>query len=514
MRLLPLLAAALLAMTAVTVPARAAAPDGTLALESNAVRAGDPIRLSYSTPRPHAQNWVGLYTEPGNGPVAEQFVGPSLKWVYTPDANGTASLPTQGLEPGDYVVYYLAQDGYAWLAQPARLRLVSSAAPHFVTSPFTLRNGRAGTPYGASVTGLVKGDTSGLTFTKKAGAAWIAVAADGRVSGTPTAAGTSALTVEARNAAGQTSTASVSIRVRGASETLVPRLKAMSWNLWHGGSQVSGGREKQLRFLLDRDVDVVGLQETSSTSARELAQALGWDHFQAGADLGIISRYPITARGPLPSQSGLAGIYARVRLDERTGRELVLWNAHLGYTPYGPYDACFSNRTTQQLLTREADSGRTGQIQAIIQAMGGHLQAAGTHPVLLTGDFNAPSHLDYTAAAAPSHCGRSGIPWPTSKLPEQAGLKDSYRVARPNPVTAPGNTWSPVYKTFTGGYGYDHRIGDPEPQDRIDFVHYAGGLSVESSDAVVAGTPAPHPGHGGNEWTSDHAAVLTTFTLT
>ncbi|MFI6294383.1 endonuclease/exonuclease/phosphatase family protein [Nonomuraea sp. NPDC050790] len=509
MRLILLLAAALLATTTVTLPA----PDGTLTLQSSAVRAGDPIRLSYSTPRPHATNWVGLYTEPGNGPVAEQFVGPSLKWVYTPDAAGTATLPTQGLEPGDYIVYFLAQDGYAWLAQPARLKLVSSTPLHFVTSPFTLRNGRAGTPYSASVTGLVKGDTSGLTFTKRAGAAWIGVAPDGRVTGTPTASGTSTLTVEARNAAGQTSTAAISIRVRAATDILVPKLKAMSWNLWHGGSQVSGGREKQLRFLLDRDVDVVGLQETSSTAAQELAQALGWDHFQAGASLGIISRYPITARGPLPSQSGLAGAYSRIRLDERTGRELVLWTAHLGYTPYGPYDACFSNRNTQQLLSREASAGRTAQIQAIVQAMDAHLRAAGTHPVLLTGDFNAPSHLDYTAAAAPSHCGRSGIPWPTSKTPEQAGLRDSYRVAHPNPVTHPGNTWSPVYKTFTGGYGYDHRTGDPEPQDRIDFVHYAGTLTVDSSDTLVTGTPTPYPGHGNNEWTSDHAAVLTTFTV-
>ncbi|WP_169808820.1 endonuclease/exonuclease/phosphatase family protein, partial [Microtetraspora fusca] len=132
----------------------------------------------------------------------------------------------------------------------------------------------------------------------------------GSVTGTPPAsasAKTAAVTVEARTDAGERTSATVRIRVRPPGAPLVPELKAMSWNLWHGGSQVKGGREKQLKFLLDRDVDVVGLQETSSTSAKELAEALGWDHYQAGADVGIISRYPIVSRGPLPSESGLAG---------------------------------------------------------------------------------------------------------------------------------------------------------------------------------------------------------------
>lgn len=489
----------------------AADPDGTLTLTSASVKSGDPINLTYSTPRPDPTNWVGLYTDPGNGPVNQTYVGPSLKWVYTPNASGTAALPTSGLEPGDYVVYYLAKDGYAWLAQPARLKIVSSVPPHFVTTAFPLRNGQAGVPYAASVAGLVKGDTTGLAFSKKSGDAWISIGADGRVTGTPSAASTATVTVEARNSAGQTTTATASIRVRPAGAALVPQVKAMSWNLWHGGSLVNGAREKQLKFLLDRDVDVVGMQETSSTSAKELAESLGWDYFQAGADMGIISRYPIVSRGPLPAQSGLAGINAKIRFDAT--HSLSIWNAHLGYTPYGPYDACFSNRNTSQLLRREADSGRTGQIAAIVQAMNADLQAAATTPVLLTGDFNAPSHLDYTAAAASRHCGRSGIAWPTSTAPAQAGLRDSFRIAHPDPVAVPGDTWSPIFKTFTGGYGYDNHIGEPEPQDRIDFVHFAGNLTVVDSRTVVEGTPKLAPDYQDNVWTSDHAAVLTTFAV-
>ncbi|MEV4251374.1 endonuclease/exonuclease/phosphatase family protein, partial [Streptosporangium canum] len=60
---------------------------------------------------------------------------------------------------------------------------------------------------------------------------------------------------------------------------------------------------------------------------------------------------------------------------------------------------------------------------------------------------------------------------------------------------------------------HDGHKGEPEPQDRIDFVHYKGDLKVKSSDAVAEGTPAPIPNHRDNAWTSDHAAVLTTFAV-
>ncbi|ACZ87842.1 endonuclease/exonuclease/phosphatase family protein [Streptosporangium roseum] len=508
-RFLTLTIGLLAAVALPAIPAHAGTPDGTLSLRTASVKAGDPIELSYSTPRPDSKNWIGLYADPGNGPVDQKYVGPSLKWVYIPSGSGTATLPTDGLEPGDYVTYALAKDGYEWLAAPAKVKIASSEPLHFVTRAFTLRNARAKSPYTATVKGTVRGEAS---FRKADGPAWVRVGQDGTVTGTPpasTSAKTATFTVEARNQAGESATATVGVRVRPPGGPLVPELRTMSWNLWHGGSQVKGGREKQLKFLLDRDVDVVGMQETSSTSAKELAEALGWDHYQAGADLGIVSRYPIVSRGPLPSESGLAGINAKIRLDDR--HEVAVWNVHLGYTPYGPYDACFGKWGVERLMAREAESKRTRQIQEIMSAMSGDLADASRTPVLLTGDFNAPSHLDWTAETR--KCGYDSVSWPTSVAPEQSGMKDSYRVAHPDPVADPGITWSPIYTTFTGGYDHDGHKGEPEPQDRIDFVHYKGDLKVKSSDAVVEGTPAPIPNHKDNAWTSDHAAVLTTFAV-
>ncbi|MFC0106584.1 endonuclease/exonuclease/phosphatase family protein [Kibdelosporangium aridum] len=500
MRWLTPLVVAVLVLAGITAPA-SAAPDGTLALASPTVRVGEPITATYSTPRPHATNWLGLYTDPGNGPVDEKYVGPSLRWVYITAGSGTATLPTDGLEPGNYIVFALAQDGYQWLAAPVKLRITSNAPLHFVTDTFDLRNARALAPYRATVRGVVRGDVEGLTFRKIGGPQWINVAASGDITGTPRSSDVSMpLRVEARNALGETSTATVGIEVRLPGTPLVPDLKAMSFNLWHGGSQVDNGREKQLRVLLQSDVDIVGLQETSATSTRELAEALGWDYHQTGSDLGVISRYPIVERkdGPLSVATKV-----RVRFDEQ--HETVVWNVHLGYTPYGPYDACFGKMTQEQLLANEEKSGRTPQIKAVLQQMRPDLAAAGRTPVLLTGDFNAPSHLDWTPQTP--HCGYGAVAWPTSVLPTQAGLRDSYRAVNRDP----GTTWSPVYPVFTGGYGYDSHKGEPEPQDRIDFVYYAGPLSVTASKTVVEGKPAAVPNHRANAWPSDHAAVLTTF---
>ena len=63
-------------------------------------------------------------------------------------------------------------------------------------------------------------------------------------------------------------------------------------------------------------------------------------------------------------------------------------------------------------------------------------------PVFLLGDFNAPSHLDWTAAAVGSrpHL-RAVVDWPVSRAIEAAGFRDTWREIHPDPVAEPGLTW-------------------------------------------------------------------------
>lgn len=273
---------------------------------------------------------------------------------------------------------------------------------------------------------------------------------------------------------------------------MLPRaLRVLSWNLWHGGTKVDDHRAKQLKVILDIEADVVGLQETGGTAARELAEALGWHHHTAGENLGVISRHPITAGlgDPRVGFYGAAG--ARIRID--AVYEVDVWTAHLHYTPYGPYEAAFDGLRAAELIAHE--EVRLAQMRDTLRRIA---QSAGAdRPVILTGDFNTPSHLDWP-----------DVEWPVTKAAEKAGLRDSYREAHPDPATDPGHTWSPVHPDHEDG------SGRPEPQDRIDYVlHNGRGLKVRDSRTVVSGTPRAWPDVAGNDWPSDHAAILTTFAL-
>ena len=58
------------------------------------------------------------------------------------------------------------------------------------------------------------------------------------------------------------------------------------------------------------------------------------------------------------------------------------------------------------------------------------------------GDFNAPSHLDYTAAVVGTRdYVKYVVEWPVSKAVEAAGFRDSWRDVHPDPLKSLGLTW-------------------------------------------------------------------------
>ncbi|MDC0769689.1 HAD-IA family hydrolase [Streptomyces sp. HD] len=267
-----------------------------------------------------------------------------------------------------------------------------------------------------------------------------------------------------------------------------PELRVMSWNLWYGGTKVHDHLAKQLKVIAETGVDVVGLQETYGTAAQELADALGWYHHRAGENLGVISRHPITARFGDPDVGfyGAAGV--RIQVGEQ---QVDIWTAHLDYTPYGPYESSFDGLSAAELIAHE--EVRLAQMRDTLRRI--EEAADPAVPVVLVGDFNSPSHLDWPE-----------VEWPVTKAAQDAGLRDSYREAHPDPAAHPGHTWSPIHALHEDGSGRS------EPQDRIDFVLHRG-LRVLDSETRVSGRPRPWPDVEHNEWPSDHAAVITTFSL-
>jgi exonuclease III len=187
-----------------------------------------------------------------------------------------------------------------------------------------------------------------------------------------------------------------------------------------------------------------------------------------------------------------------------------VFNCHLDHTFYGPYAPGPAGVTPEAVLAEEDRSQRTRQMKGMLEVMKSYLKKADETPVFLTGDFNCPSHLDWTAATASSHGCTGAVAWPVSILVTGAGFKDSFRTLHPDPVAHPGNTWSTIHR-------------DGEPQDRIDFAYHMGnGVRVIHSrtfDNGVKVTIGPWREEGGldsvrvNSWPSDHSAVLTEYGL-
>jgi endonuclease/exonuclease/phosphatase family metal-dependent hydrolase len=286
-----------------------------------------------------------------------------------------------------------------------------------------------------------------------------------------------------------------------------PGFTVMSFNCWYQWSRVDDGFAKAAAAIRASGADIAGLQESSPEAAKRMAAELGWQHAAGGTgSVQIVSRHPIVEvlHGEGIGRDRFIG--ARIRLAGSPAREVVLFNTHLDYQHYGPYEARKAGATAESVLALNRKSERVAQIAAVVASMKPQLVTADETPVLLTGDFNVPSHLDWTAATAGQHGGVGPVEWPESLRLAQDGLVDSFRLKHPDPAAEPGSTWSPI-----------HKAG--EPQDRIDFIYHKGsGLrvigsrtfttAVETTIGAWGGNTAPV---AGNTWPSDHAAVLTSY---
>ena len=481
------------------------------ALDKTNYAPDEPIRASWSDAPGNPTDWIGIYSNPGNGPVDGTFVGGSTIWFYTngtqaagvdgfPD--GAVTFGTPGLGPGAYIAFFLEADGYSSIEDPVEFLVDANdgIAPEMHADPIRLVPAEVGQEYRGRLGPYAKGGGT-LAFSKVgAGAAWLTVEENGDLTGTPVAAelGTQSFRVRVTNDENLSVEADVTVDVTPPGGIPVNTLSVMTYNLWVGGTPA-----KNLEAIIKSGADVIGLQETNGVRAREHADALGWFYAQSGGSTGVLSRYPI-----VDTQFVGSGTGTRVQVSADPQQEIVLWSCHLTAFPYGPYDACFDDESVDVLLDRETSSGRLPQVQRILDAMAGAIATAETTPVFLVGDFNTPSHLDWTAATAANHCGYT-VSWPVTAAVSDAGLTDTFRVAHPDPVAMPGTTWSPIYSLR------DSVGPDEEPQDRIDMIHFGGdGVSVDSAEVfILPGTLEDVPNHGGNAWPSDHASVVSTLTL-
>ena len=117
----------------------------------------------------------------------------------------------------------------------------------------------------------------------------------------------------------------------------------------------------------------------------------------------------------------------------------ALANEHLTSDPYGPY-LVRDGRPLARVMANERAT-RLPEIRAALRALAPARRRA--IPTLMTGDFNTPSHLDWTPAVDAVRADvRYPVAWPVTLALQRAGFRDTYRAVHPDPVATPGITWT------------------------------------------------------------------------
>ena len=256
-------------------------------------------------------------------------------------------------------------------------------------------------------------------------------------------------------------------------DQVVEKLKVMSFNVLYSTSVAS-----TIKAIEQSGADIIGLQEASDERIEECAKALGFYQVAfaktasngSDSDTGILSRYTIT-------ETFRDGVMVRLP----SGQQLAVFSVHLSPYPYEPYDFRDGKIEESAQAEKQAGDTRIPEIRGTYQHIEELLEQG--MPVFLTGDFNEPSHLDWTtrAAKADMHF-QKVVSWPCSMAATEIGLTDSFREFAENEIKQPGITWTT-------------RESDNEVYDRIDFVyhHLQDQFSLESS-ALIGGK--------GNKWYS------------
>ena len=247
-------------------------------------------------------------------------------------------------------------------------------------------------------------------------------------------------------------------------------LRVMVWNVLHGANDVTQGAEKTLAIIRDTAPDIVLLQESYDIKddrpklGEWLAQELGWNQHQAQSKhLCVLTPMDIETTFFHHEWHGVGA-----RLRDAAGRELLAWSTWIDWRSFITYTLRDTpDISDEDLLAGErVGSNRVQQAEEIIAHLQDSGQLAADIPLLVGGDWNCPSHLDWTVDTARVYKRRRALPLPVSMAMHAAGFTDTFRMLYPSPVQHPGITWSPMFRTKGEG---DAQV--EQGFDRIDRLY-------------------------------------------
>lgn len=321
------------------------------------------------------------------------------------------------------------------------------------------------------------------------------------------------------------------------------RLRVFQINIWQEGTQVEGGFDAITDEIIHSNADIVLLSEVrnygETVFVNRLTEALlkkGCPYYcnsSTRLDVGILSKYPIQDQSEIyPDGKGSGSI---LRATMKVGnKNVAVYSAHLNYTDYACYlPRGYDGKTWKKLTSPITDpdsilaanrlSWREESIKVFLNYVKGDINRGCR--VILGGDFNEPSHLDWMPQHKNlwDHNGAS-VKWDCSTLLYEGGFKDAYRIINPDVLKCPGFTFPadnidvPISKLSWAP--------EADERDRIDFVYYYPCRKFRPVKAYIVG-PSSSIVKGVRKeentsdrfiepqgiWPTDHKALLIEFSI-
>ena len=269
-------------------------------------------------------------------------------------------------------------------------------------------------------------------------------------------------------------------------------LSVMTWNIWHGGlhgdksvdfEQDTANTANVLKVIMQENPDVLFMQETYCCGM-EIAKEAGYPYsWRGSSNLSIHSKYPI-----IDTIHIFRSFNSHAVVIDVDGEKILCVNVWLHYLPDFFQD--IKTMSPDSLILGEGTT-RLKEIEAILHCVDS-LDNILNLPILMGGDFNSGSHLDWVESTREYHYGKV-VEWPVSILMKEQDFTDSFREAHPDPLLTLDGTW-----------GF---LSDDIISDRIDFIYYKGGNIKATNSKIVQDDPP------GGFFNSDHRAILSIFNL-
>ena len=267
-------------------------------------------------------------------------------------------------------------------------------------------------------------------------------------------------------------------------------VKVLQLNLWHGLSQVPGGYQGFIEMLDTIDADVVFLCEIKG-GQEFIRQVIGEmkarhkDYYGETFDLpvGVLTKFKpdsVMKCCTVPGNEERTMVKLLVTV---AGQQVAFYSCHLDHRHYECYLPRGYSGTTwkkiEQPVTEEQEILRANRLAYRDESVKAFLEearkdCAAGRSVVIGGDFNEPSHLDWRADTRElwDHHG-AVVRWDCSSMLHRAGFKDAYREKYSDPVRCPGFTFPAGNRQAElARPGSLSWAPEADERDRIDFIYY------------------------------------------